>query len=97
MKQTVLHNQSLLDFTLHHCGKLEALFELCLANGKSLTAEIPPGTLLKVPDTIDKADDIVNFYNFKKIKPACNFVGNKLPNTPTGIDYMTISTDFIIT
>lgn len=96
MQKQVLHNQSLLDFALHHCGKLESLFELCLVNGISATDEITPGTLLVVPDTTDKADDIVNFYKFKKIEPACDFVGNTLPDILTGIDYMIIGNDFIV-
>jgi hypothetical protein len=96
MQKQVLHNQSLLDFTLHHCGKLESLFEMCLVNSISLTAEINPGTFLEVPDTADKDDDIVNFYKFKNIEPACGFVGNTLPDISTGIDYMIIGTDFIV-
>jgi hypothetical protein len=96
MQKQVLHNQSLLDFTVHHCGKLEALMELCFANGISPTAEITPGTVLEVPDTIDKAVDIVNFFRFKNIEPACDFVGNTLPDVLTGIDYMIIGTDFIV-
>jgi hypothetical protein len=96
MQKTVLHNQSLLDFTLHHCGKLESLFDLAISNGKSITEELVPGTLLEVPDTVDKAVDIVNFYKFKNIEPACGFVGNTLPDVSTGIDYMIIGTDFIV-
>jgi len=96
MQQTVLHNQSLLDFTLHHCGKLESLFALAISNGVSVTSEIVPGTLLDVPKTLDKADDIVNFFKFKNIEPASEFTGNTLPDVPTGIDYMIIGTDFIV-
>jgi hypothetical protein len=96
MQKTVLHNQSFADFALHHCGKLESLFDLAISNGKSITEEIAPGTLLEVPDTVNKADEIVNFYKFKKIEPACGFIGNTLPDTPTGIDYMIIGTDFIV-
>jgi hypothetical protein len=96
MQKQVLHNQSLLDFTLHHCGKLDSLFALAINNGVSITEEITPGTVLEVPDTIDKADDIVNFFRFKNIEPACGFVGNTLPDIPTGIDYMIIGTDFIV-
>lgn len=96
MQKQVLHNQSLMDFTVHHCGKLDSLMALCFTNGISPTAEITPGTVLEVPDTIDKAVDIVNFFKFKKIEPACGFVGNTLPDVPTGIDYMIIGNDFII-
>jgi hypothetical protein len=96
MQKTVLHNQSFADFALHHCGKLESLFDLAISNGKSITEEIAPGTLLEVPDTINKADDIVSFYKLKRIEPACGFVGDKLPIQPEGIDYMIIETDFIV-
>lgn len=96
MQKTVLHNQSFADFALHHCGKLESLFDLSISNGVSITEEITPGTLLEVQDTVDKADDIVSFYKLKNIKPASSFVGSTLPNIPTGIDYMIIGTDFIV-
>jgi hypothetical protein len=96
MQKQVLHNQSLLDFTVHHCGKFDSLVALAISNGISPTAEILPGTLLEVPDTIDKADDIVNFFMVKNIEPACDFVGNTLPDVLTGIDYMIIGTDFIV-
>jgi hypothetical protein len=96
MQKQVLHNQSLLDFSLHHCGQLDSLVALAISNDISITVELVPGTLLRLQDTVDKADDIVDFYNFKNIKPACGFVGNTLPDVPTGIDYMIIGTDFII-
>ncbi len=96
MQITILHNQSFADFALHHCGKIEALFDLAIANGKSITDDIKPGMLLDVPDSISKAVDIVDFYTLKKIVPACGFEGNKLPVKPTGIDYMIVGTDFIV-
>ncbi len=96
MQKTILHNQSFADFALHHCGIIDALFDLAIANGKSITDDINPGTVLEVPDGATKAEDIVAFYILKKHTPACGFEGNKLPVKPTGIGYMIVGTDFKI-
>lgn len=93
-KQQVLHNQSLLDFALHHYGKIEALFDLTLINGISATDVLTPGAMLETSETIDKSEDIVNFYTYKSIVPASGLVGNLLPEALTGIGYMVIQNDF---
>jgi hypothetical protein len=73
MQKTVLHNQSLLDFTLHHCGTLRGIMAMALENNISITEMLSPGDQLNVPNEIAKESDIVEFYQNKKLIPATGF------------------------
>ena len=37
MQKTLLHNQSLLDFTLHHCGTLQGIVGMAVENNIGIT------------------------------------------------------------
>lgn len=73
MQKTVLHNQSLLDFTLHHCGTLDGIMAMAIENNISITEMLSPGDQLNVPNEIAKESDIVEFYQNKKLIPATGF------------------------
>lgn len=91
----VLHNQSLLDFTLHHCGTLEVLFEAAIVNGKSITSELVPSEELIVPEGIVN-NDILQFYNNKGVKPAFGNLNSSSMIPELGIGSMAIGTTFIV-
>lgn len=64
----VKDNQTLYDFTLQHCGSMEALVEVARLNGLSVTDEITPGQSLQVPEPYNKV--LVNFYINEQINIA---------------------------
>ncbi|AMA48997.1 hypothetical protein [Flavobacterium covae] len=78
MQKTVLHNQSLIDFTLHHCGTLDGIMAMAVENNISITEILTPGQVLTIPNEIIKDIDIVGFYETKRVIPASGF--NTLEN-----------------
>lgn len=70
MQKKVLHNQSLLDFVLQHCGTLESLIEIAWQNNISASNDIVPGTLLTIPENSIFDDKIVSFYQSRGVVPA---------------------------
>ena len=78
MQKTLLHNQSLLDFTLHHCGTLNGIVQMAVENNIGITDLLSPGAVFSVPSNITKDNDIVEFYSNKKLVPACGY--NTLEN-----------------
>jgi hypothetical protein len=95
MQETVLHNQSLIDFTLHHCGTIESVVAMAVANNWSITEELQPKKVLEVPQDIIKDSDIVGFYTNKKHVPAFNYSGSSSTNDE-GIGEMIIEKTFIV-
>ena len=95
MLKPVLHNQSLYDFAVQHCGSVSAVIAIAVANGISPTAPIAPGTELIVPDDAILDNDIVSFYEYKKVLPA-TALRNDLLIAPGGIGHMNIGGTFIV-
>ncbi|OUL63097.1 hypothetical protein [Flavobacterium sp. AJR] len=95
MQETVLHNQSLIDFTLHHCGTIESVVAMAVANDWSITEELQPKRILEVPADVIKDSDIVGFYTSKKHVPAFNYSGPISANDE-GIGEMIIEETFIV-
>ncbi|MPT35740.1 MAG: hypothetical protein E2604_11820 [Flavobacterium sp.] len=73
MQKTLLHNQSLLDFSLQHCGTLQGIINIAIENNIAITEMLSPGDVLRIPSEAAKANDIVEFYQNKKIIPASGF------------------------
>jgi LysM repeat protein len=96
MQIVVLNNQTLKDVAVRYCGTVEALAEIAILNNISITQDLVPEQILEIPNTDYDNQEVINYFNTNKIQPACGFVGNTLPDTPTGIDYMIVGTDFIV-
>ena len=67
MKQQVKSGQNLLDVTLKHTGSIEAIFEIAVINGISVTDNVE-GSTLELGDVNNKS--IVNTYTSENIAPA---------------------------
>ena len=52
---TILHNQSLLDIAIQHTGAVENTFAIAVANGLSLTDDLPAGAEIKIPEGVKTA------------------------------------------
>lgn len=65
MKKQVLHQQSLFDFVLQHCGTLASALLIASANGISVTDVLTPGMFLTIPDDAVLNMEIVTFFEQK--------------------------------
>lgn len=91
----ILEGQSLLDASIQACGSVEGLFSLALANGISITEELPPGRLLEAPSPIDK--DIVDYFSTKGIYPVTAITqAQEQEIYQEGIEFWAIEEDFVI-
>ena len=91
---TILHNQSLLDLAVQHTGAVESVFAIAVANGLSLTDDLPAGTEIKLPDSVNKDSDVLNYYTAKRLQPATAVILPPEEERLEGIGYWAISVDF---
>lgn len=94
MKVNVLPLQSLLDIAIQHTGTVENTFALAVANGLSLTDDLPVGTEIKLPDSVNKDSDVLNYYTAKRLQPATAVTLLPEAERLEGIGYWVIQTDF---
>ena len=91
---TILHNQSLLDLAVQHTGTAENAFALAVVNGLSLTDDLPAGAEIKLPDSVNKDSDVLNYYSAKRLQPATAVIMLPEEERLEGIGYWAISVDF---
>ena len=91
---TILHNQSLLDIAIQHTGAVENTFALAVANGLSLTDDLPAGAEIKLPDSVNKDNDVLNYYTARRLQPATAVILLSDEERLEGIGYWAISVDF---
>ncbi len=94
MTTIILHNQSLLDLAVQHTGAVENTFALAVVNGLSLTDDLPAGTEIKLPDSVNKDSDVLNYYTAKRLQPATAVIILSETERLEGIGYWVIQTDF---
>lgn len=94
MKINVLPLQSLLDIAIQHTGAVESVFAIAVANGLSLTDDLPAGTEIKIPDSVNKDSDVLNYYTAKRLQPATAVILPPEEERLEGIGYWAISVDF---
>jgi hypothetical protein len=94
MEVIILHNQSLLDIAIQHTGAVENTFALAVVNGLSLTDDLPAGTEIKLPDSVNKDSDVLNYYTAKRLQPATAVIMLSEAERLEGIGYWVIQTDF---
>ena len=94
MKVKVLPLQSLLDIAIQHTGAVESVFAIAVANGLSLTDDLPAGAEIKLPDTVNKDSDVLNYYSAKRLQPATAVIMLPEAERLEGIGYWAISVDF---
>ena len=94
MKINVLPLQSLLDIAIQHTGAVESVFTIAVDNGLSLTDDLPAGTEIKLPDSVNKDSDVLNYYTAKRLQPATAVILPPEEERLEGIGYWAISVDF---
>lgn len=70
MNITVLHNQSLLDIAIMYTGSVLSAFDISVANNMALTDDLVLGTVLIIPESLDKDMDVYNYLRSKQAQPA---------------------------
>ncbi|WP_295668637.1 hypothetical protein [uncultured Mucilaginibacter sp.] len=97
MQKTVFHNQSLIDFSLNHCGCLDSLLMVALANGLSITDDLVAGQVLTIPSDAIIDTTIRDYFYAKNVIPALWITARDLEIvTQVGIGQMRIGTTFTI-
>lgn len=93
---TVEQGQCLVDIAIQHCGGVGALYRLAGLNGISPTEYVSPGTILNLPEVVNK--DVAQYFTDKQLVPATNEASTKFLNQQPrgGINYMQIGVDFIV-
>ena len=94
MTTIILHNQSLLDLAVQHTGAVENTVALAVVNGLSLTDDLPSGAEIKLPDSVNKDNDVLNYYSAKRLQPATAVILPPEEERLEGIGYWVIQTDF---
>lgn len=100
----ILIKQSLFDISIEQCGSIDAVFDLAELNGLAITDFIAPGTVLIMPEPIDKA--VADYYRIKGLKPATNISptgegggeggGGIEDLLDDGIDFMAVGVDNVV-
>ncbi len=91
MKVKVLPYQSLADIAVRYTGSVENLYEIAVANGLTLDAELVPGTEIEIPDELEMDAAVVRGYENNRLEPASALTADSVLG---GIDYMGIQIDF---
>lgn len=91
----VKDRQTLLDVALQTSGSVEAVMDLALANGLSITDELSDGQVLEVAEVKDVA--VVSRYEINSIFPATEASDDERNEMAyEGIGFMGIGIDFIV-
>lgn len=95
---TVLNNQSLLDIAIRHCGTIEAITDIAILNNLSITNELSPGEIIKIPDYDYGYQNVVNFFEDNKKEPATalSSADKLIIEGESGIDFWIIEDNFIV-
>jgi hypothetical protein len=94
MEVKVLNGQSLFDIAIQAAGSIEAVFDIALANGISITDELQPGTVLVIPAVLNRR--IADYYRVNDIHPATEISANDATLLHDGVEFWFLEYDFII-
>jgi len=95
MQNTVTVNsmQSLLDLAIQTSGSVEAVFDLALESGLSITDILTVNTELNTVKAFSL--EVLDYYKVNQIKPASDFTDSPVMALQ-GIDYWAVGIDFIV-
>lgn len=87
MEVTVLNKQSLFDIAISYFGTVEAVIDIAFVNNISITDELTPGQVLKLPNKDYGFKEVIKYYRAEKIQPATTGVDIEDTSTYT-LDYV---------
>ena len=92
---TVQEGQSLFDIAIQACGAVAAVAVIASLNGLSVTDEIVPGTIVYLPESVDRP--VSEFYRLNRLAPATGATGEGLSGLrPEGIGHWGVFVDFVV-
>ena len=87
-----LHNQTLLDVAILHCGTVEAVADIAVLNNISITGDLVPGQLIELPANDYGNQEVVKYFVANKIDPATDYTQEI--ESQAGIGTMIIGSTF---
>lgn len=98
MKIIALHNQTLSDIAIRHCGTMEALADIAILNNISITENPTPGQLIELPTKDYGNQEVINNFSANKIDPATALTDDHtaLTEGDSGIGFWEIGNNFIV-
>lgn len=97
MQVTALHNQTLLDIAIRHCGTVEAVADIAILNNIGITVDLVPGQRIAVPAKDYGNQEVINYFRSNNLEPATGLNGKIDGLIPDlGIGIMAIGSTFII-
>jgi predicted transcriptional regulator len=96
-KIKVLSLQSWFDISIQYTGNIYNAFTIANANNRSLTDILITDEIVIIPDELLLSNKAIQYFEARNLKPATGYLGTTSLNIPTGIGYMAVGTDFIIT
>ncbi|MBQ6082974.1 MAG: hypothetical protein IJK92_01295 [Bacteroidales bacterium] len=79
----VLNGQTVFDVAIQNCGSVDAAYDIAILNNIEVTSYPESGTVLSVPDPIDKK--VVQYYQQNEIKPATAYMSNPYNFSPMSL------------
>lgn len=79
----VLNGQTVFDVAVQNCGSIDAAFDIAALNNIEVTSYPESGTILYVPDAIDKK--VAQYYQQNEIKPATAYMSNPYNFSPMSL------------
>ena len=98
MKIIALHNQTLHDIAIRHCGSIDAVIDIAVLNNVSITDDLVPGHLLNLPTKDYAAQEVINFFELNQMEPATALTEEQkaLTEGKSGIGFWEIGNNFIV-
>ncbi|MDR3133220.1 MAG: hypothetical protein LBU42_04265 [Prevotellaceae bacterium] len=94
MEVRVLNGQSLFDIAIQAAGSVEAVFDIALASGLSITDELISGAALAVPAVAGRK--VADYYAANGIRPATAIGAQDIDFILEGIGFWRLEYDFMI-
>jgi hypothetical protein len=94
MEVKVLNGQSLFDLAIQVAGSVEAVFDIALANGISITDELRPGTVLTIPAVVGR--QVADYYAANGICPATALSASDEMLLRNGVEFWALEFDFAV-
>jgi hypothetical protein len=98
MKIIALHNQTLLDIAIRHCGNVEAVPDIAVLNNISITDDLVPGQPIELPFKDYGNQEVIDYFSVNKIDPATALTDEQIELTEgnSGIGFWEIGNNFIV-
>lgn len=98
MEIIALHNQTLADIAVRHCGTIEALADIAILNNISITNDLNAGQIIQIPSKDYGNQEVVNYFATNKVEPATALTEEHtaLVEGNSGIGYWIIENNFIV-